>query len=621
MTRGTRDTPKPGEEAGAPPRRTRERNLGRLRHRALMLAMQGRHAQAAQVILDDLGGGSTEVPELDPEARRLASIAATYLEKAGAHDRAAALFRALGEEERAAMSLSSRSLLQRGGAAGERTPSSPPTEGDEEPSTLRCHVEPLGALPAASTAAWRRGAGPAAPALTPRRSRVLDEARSLMTGGEFGAAASHLAAHGLNYEAGACLIKAGDLPGALDCLTRVPINDPQYLLAARTVVRVLCRCGTCDARQLHFLRDWIAAGPVDDDQADLFLRLADLAESTGGGKAAETVLRAVLRRLPDHGAAAARLRRLLAPAESRTLSSPSAVLAAEARDAPPPAPREEELRVGMTVANRFRIDAQIGQGGMATVFSARDLELDEQVALKVFAGQLITASMQQEAVERFRLELKVCRKLRHPNIIQVYDIGVFSGHRYYTMELLHGQGLDRLLGEPVEVPWGLECLIQAASGLHAAHEAGVVHRDVKPENLFVTDSGLVKVMDFGIAKSTYLPGRTQVGTLAGTPEYMAPEQINDFSLVGPAADQYALGCVAYQMFTGTVPFSSEQMMEVLMMHLERTPTSPRALHPELPEELEAVILRMMAKHPQARYGSLWEVVEVLDRLRGPRAGG
>ena len=149
----------------------------------------------------------------------------------------------------------------------------------------------------------------------------------------------------------------------------------------------------------------------------------------------------------------------------------------------------------------------------------------------------------------------------------------------------------------------------------------MVHRDVKPENLFVTDSGLVKVMDFGIAKSTYLPGRTQVGTLAGTPEYMAPEQINDFSLVGPAADLYALGCVAYQMFTGTVPFSSEQMMEVLMMHLERTPTSPRALHPELPEELEAVILRMMAKHPQARYGSLWEVVEVLDRLRGPRAGG
>jgi len=618
MTRGTKDTPRPGEEGGPPPRRTRERNLGQLRHRALMLAMQGRHAQAAQLILDDLGVGSVEVPELDPEARRLASIAATYLEKAGEHDRAAELFRALGEEERAAMSLSSRSFMRRGGFGVERAASAPPMDDDDAPATLRCHVEPLGALPVGSTAAARRG-GPAAPA--PRRSQVLDEARALMTGGEFGAASRHLAAHGLHYEAGACLIKAGDLPGALDCLTRVPVGDPQYPLAARTVVRVLCRRGTCDARQLHFLRDWIAAGPADDEHADLFLRLADLVERTSGGKAAETVLGAVLRRLPGHEGAAARLRRLLAPEESLTLSSPSGALAAEAWDAPPQAPREDELRVGMTVANRFRIDAQIGQGGMATVFSARDLELDEQVALKVFAGQLITASMQQEAVARFRLELKVCRKLRHPNIIQVYDIGVFSGHRYYTMELLHGQGLERLLGEPVDVPWGIECLIQAASGLHAAHQEGVVHRDVKPENLFVTDSGLVKVMDFGIAKSTHQPGRTQIGTLAGTPEYMAPEQINDFSLVGPAADQYALGCVAYQMFTGTVPFSSDQMMEVLMMHLERTPTPPRVLNPQVPEELEAVILRMMAKRPQDRYGSLWEVVEVLDRLRGPAAGG
>lgn len=620
MTRGTRETPKPGEAGGAPPRRTHERSLGQLRHRALMLAMQGRHAQAAQVILDDLGAGSAEAPVLDPEARRLASIAATYLEKAGEHARAAELFHALGEEERAASSLSSRSIVRRGGE-GVGLSTSPRGEGDQEPPTLRCSVEPLIGIPGEPMVGSQRGGRPAASAPPPPRSQVLDEARSLMGGGDANAAATHLAAHGLCYEAGACLIKAGDLPGALDYLTQVPVDDPQYPIAARTVVRVLCRRGACDARQLHFLRDWTAAGPVDDEQAELFLRFAELVESTRGAKPAEAVLSAILRRLPLHEEAAARLRRLVALAQSHTVSAPSAVLAAAAQDAPPPAPPEDDLRVGMTVANRFRIDAQIGQGGMATVFSARDLELDEQVALKVFAGQLITASWQQEAVERFRLELKVCRRLRHPNIIQVYDIGVFSGRRYYTMELLRGHGLDQLLGEPVDVPWGLECLIQAASGLHAAHEEGVVHRDVKPENLFVTEEGIVKVMDFGIAKSTNQQGRTQVGTLAGTPEYMAPEQINNFSLVGPAADQYALGCVAYQMFTGTVPFASEQMMEILMMHIERTPTAPRAVNPELPEELEAVILRMMAKHPQARYASLWEVVEVLDGLREPAVEG
>lgn len=584
-----------------------------------MLAMQGRHGQAAQVIVDELGADPSTVHELDPDARRIVTLAATYLEKAGERARAASLFRALGEEERAAVSLSGRA------AAGSLRPADgatpvlvPEGDEDEEPLTIRCNVEPLVGValrPAGVVGPVAKDGHSTAP--PPSRSQLLEDARALMASGQPAAAAAALAAQGLHYEAAACLIKAGDIAAALGHLLRVPLEDRHYVIAARTVVRVLCRRGTCDAQQLRFLRDWIAAGPADEEQAELFLRFAETLETAAGAKAAETVLRAVLRRLPSHQGALVGLRRLLELGESHTVSAPSAVLAAVARDAqvaaPPP---EDELTVGMTVANRFRIDDQIGRGGMATVYSARDLELDEQVALKVFAGQLITAAWQQEAVERFRLELKVCRKLRHPNIIQVYDIGVFSGHRYYTMELLHGYGLDRLLGEPVDVAWGIECLIQAASGLHAAHEEGVIHRDVKPENLFVTDDGIVKVMDFGIAKSAYQPGRTQIGTLAGTPEYMAPEQINNFSQVGPAADQYSLGCVAYQMFTGVVPFASEQMMEVLMMHIERTPILPGELNPALPAAVEAVILRMMAKRPEERYASLWEVAEVLVALRG-----
>jgi serine/threonine-protein kinase len=264
---------------------------------------------------------------------------------------------------------------------------------------------------------------------------------------------------------------------------------------------------------------------------------------------------------------------------------------------------EVHLEPGAIIAERFRLNALIGQGGMAMVFAATDLELEEEVALKVFSGQLITKEWLEEAVQRFRQELKLCRKLRHPNIIQVYDIGIHGGHRYFTMELLQGLSLDKMLGEPLEVERGVDYLRQACAGLYAAHQCGVVHRDVKPENIFITKQGLVKIMDFGIAKSSVQTGTTTLGTIAGTPEYMAPEQIDDFSAAGPAADQYSLGVVAYYTFTGCVPFKHDQMISLLMMHLRQTPTPPRELNPALPQKLEQVILRMLAKRPEDRFES------------------
>jgi serine/threonine-protein kinase len=261
------------------------------------------------------------------------------------------------------------------------------------------------------------------------------------------------------------------------------------------------------------------------------------------------------------------------------------------------------LEPGVIFGDRFRLDAEIGRGGMALVFAARDLELDEEVALKVFSGQLVTREWLQDAVARFREELRVCRKLRHPNIIQVYDIGIHGGHRYFTMELLRGQSLHSLLGQPLPLAPAVSYLIQACNGLQAAHERGVVHRDVKPENIFITHEGVVKIMDFGIAKSSQNRGQTAVGTLAGTPEYMAPEQITGFSSVGPAADQYALGIVAYQMLTGDVPFAHEEIMPLLMMQREQLPTPLRQLNPSVPESIEAIVMRMLAKEASARFES------------------
>jgi len=221
----------------------------------------------------------------------------------------------------------------------------------------------------------------------------------------------------------------------------------------------------------------------------------------------------------------------------------------------------------------------------------------------------------REGLRRFRQELKLSRQLVHPNVIRVYDIGVHEARRYITMELLHGTSLQDLLGAPVDPALALCLLLQACEGVHLAHSQGVIHRDLKPDNLFVTSEGVVKVMDFGIAKCSHVRGVTLAGTTAGTPEYMSPEQISDFSAVGPAADQYSLGVVAYELLTGVLPFEHTQLVKLFWMHLEHSPPPLRQHHPALSEELEAAVLRMLAKDPKDRYPDLPGLLAELTRLR------
>jgi serine/threonine-protein kinase len=190
------------------------------------------------------------------------------------------------------------------------------------------------------------------------------------------------------------------------------------------------------------------------------------------------------------------------------------------------------------------------------------------------------------------------------------------------MELLSGHDLGEVMQRaPLAIDQGLALLVQACNALQVVHERGVIHRDIKPDNFFITNEGVLKVMDFGIAKRRSASrGLTRAGMMAGTPQYMAPEQANNFGGVTYLADLYALGCIAYQMFTGAVPFDAEEVMPILMAHMSRAPDPLRPRNPAIPAELETVILRLLAKKPEARVQSCRELAAILSgiRLRLPR---
>ncbi len=277
------------------------------------------------------------------------------------------------------------------------------------------------------------------------------------------------------------------------------------------------------------------------------------------------------------------------------------------------APAPIGLAEGLVINSRYRLDAKIGQGGMGAVWRATDLELDEVVAMKF----LTAVAADEGLLQRFKQEVTLSRQFNHPNIIRLHDLGTWGEHKYITMELLQGRDLSKVMtGTPLDIDKGLGYLVQACSALQAVHDRGVIHRDIKPENFFVSDDGVVKVMDFGIAKRrNAAKGLTRAGMMAGTPQYMAPEQINDFGSVNHLADVYSIGIIAYQIFTGDVPFDNEELMPILVAHLTQAPAAPAEKNPKIPPELDAVILKLLAKKPAERVQSCREVAGDLARIR------
>jgi eukaryotic-like serine/threonine-protein kinase len=276
------------------------------------------------------------------------------------------------------------------------------------------------------------------------------------------------------------------------------------------------------------------------------------------------------------------------------------------------------LERGSVFASRYEVLEPIGKGGMGMVFRARDRQLDEVVALKVLRDDAL--SEDATLLDRFKQELKLARRITHKNVLRTHDFGEANGTAYISMEYLEGVTLKDLIRSKGALPLsvGLRIAKHMCQGLEAAHAQGVVHRDVKPQNMLILpETGELKIMDFGIARVSEveggLSGLTTDGSVLGTPDYMPPEQATggtaDFR-----SDIYSLGVVLFEIFTGRLPFTGEKLVQVIMGHVQKAPPAPRTFNSQLPEDLEAVILRCLEKKPAARYQKVAEVLRDLGAV-------
>ncbi|MBK7996669.1 MAG: protein kinase [Blastocatellia bacterium] len=281
-----------------------------------------------------------------------------------------------------------------------------------------------------------------------------------------------------------------------------------------------------------------------------------------------------------------------------------------------------EVLPGTILDGKYRLDEKIGSGGFGAVYKATQLNLNRLIAIKVFHPSKTNSSV--EALERFRLEGISASKINHPNSLSIIDFGISSTNiAYLAMELLEGCTLRKEITKnaSLAVLRSLEILLPVCSVLATAHRLGIIHRDIKPDNIFLhkgKEGEVVKVLDFGVAKifgdetNTELQNLTVGNLVLGTPNYLAPERIQNKNYDG-RADIYSLGVVFYKMLTGVSPFASSSVLETISLQLEKQPQNPREINPKIPIEVEKLVLRMLEKNPDLRFTSE-ELLEKIEEL-------
>jgi methyl-accepting chemotaxis protein/predicted Ser/Thr protein kinase len=276
----------------------------------------------------------------------------------------------------------------------------------------------------------------------------------------------------------------------------------------------------------------------------------------------------------------------------------------------------DRLTPGSVFANRYEVKEILGAGGMGVVYRAFDRELGEPVAIKTLRPD--TVADDPVALERFKQEIRLARRIAHRNVVRTYDLGEVNGIYYLTMEYVEGTSLKQLIQSRgrLPVPVSLTVGKQLCRALEVAHEQGVIHRDIKPQNIVVEANGFLKVMDFGIARLANPPkgkGLTEQGMAIGTPDYMSPEQLSGLEL-DPRSDLYSAGVVIFESITGRVPFEADTPWSLIAQHLEQEPPDPRSVNPDVPEPLAKAVLKAMAKDRENRYQTAGEMYEALAAI-------
>ena len=273
---------------------------------------------------------------------------------------------------------------------------------------------------------------------------------------------------------------------------------------------------------------------------------------------------------------------------------------------------------GSVFAGRYEIGDVLGRGGMGVVYRAHDRQLGEGVAIKVLRPEL--GSLDPTVLERFKQELRLARRITHRNVVRTYDLGEAGGTYYITMELVRGTTLATFIHDAgrLDVAATLTIGKQLCRALEVAHEEGIVHRDIKPQNLLVDPAGFLKVMDFGIARlaegsPSTGEALTAVGVVVGTPQYMAPEQLFG-DPIDHRTDLWAAGAVLFECLTGRLVFDPPSLSELGMYHLSRTPPDPTSLNADVPPELSRIILRALAHKPSDRWQSAAELLQALEAV-------